>query len=94
MQRYTELPIILESMNNSFVQSSKKIYAGLGRRFWAYAIDWFIVFFLCVLIDKIVIIDYFDGFGFYEIDLALIILYWVLLESSSYQATIGKYALK
>lgn len=101
---------IFKHIHNKKVTSTNSVssaYAGFGLRFLAYWIDFVIIFFISSII--LIIIQYpipddakgpfyLFGYAFFLVNnpfgLLLSWLYFALMESSNYQGTLGKLALK
>lgn len=101
---------IFKPIHNKKVTSTNSVssaYAGFGLRFLAYWIDFVIIFFISSII--LIIIQYpipddakgpfyLFGYAFFLVNnpfgLLLSWLYFALMESSNYQGTLGKLALK
>lgn len=101
---------IFKPIDNKKVTSTNSVssaYAGFGLRFLAYWIDFVIIFFISSII--LIIIQYpipddakgpfyLFGYAFFLVNnpfgLLLSWLYFALMESSNYQGTLGKLALK
>lgn len=77
------------------VSRLEKKYVGFGTRFAAYIIDiiiiWILGFFVGFIYGSFGNVDI---LGIYLITIVLFFLYFALLESSSFQATLGKRVLK